>query len=1622
MSPTSPHAPVKPDPRVIHRLPGRLRVHVPGWEPRDRLALEAAIAELPGIGRVRASPPTQNVLVQFDPSATAEEDILAALARNVRPQGVGAGAATEARQSSAWRSAASGSARAAAGAIESAGRAPKHAVRELGQLRRRARIAVRGIDRDPELARKVVERLSQLKGVSRVTASQLTGRVLVEYSEHVLDVQDLLSQVSKLELPDLPGEDTPAHPLDPAPLVQSTARAVGSGLGLGLIALRRTISGPAAGSGGGMGARLAGTMGIIEGLPPVEHRLEQLLGHDTAQLALGGMTIVGLTFAGSPLGLAVSGAGALRLMTEVRRRRAEWRRYEERLADAEPAHPGARAQIEDGERTPLPGKVLSGFGTAISASGELLAAAPGKRLDAGARVSGGPLTIEFDHDPAFEPRPRSTPPTPTLYDRYLTALPPTSLAYAALTLFLTRSPGRAVTALLLVNPRAALIGAESADNGASARVLRQGVTVVGSRARRPICLPDTLILESPRVLTAGWELAETEAVAADLDKAQMLRIAAGISAAAGSPWGQVFNGLDAAAAVDGTFDGRVASAELDGQRWLLAPRRTRATDSGEGHVLELRASAQSGRAGVLKLKLAPDTSLDELLESCREAGVQVEVAGKLSPAVAHLAAGRQISRVPGDALDRVRELQDDGRLVAVLSDTGHAAPEFAECDLAIALSSGRGGHFAARADLLAPGLSSVAAIIQTGARRDAAVRDSVFASVLANATGAAWGLGWNPRFHRGSQTTYVAALAAIGAGYLRLRGGQRTRSVTERLSDPRPERYGRLSAHDVLSALDSSPDGLTTAAAQARERPVSTTGQGGALWNAVLDQLNSPLTMVLAAGAGVSLALGTVGDTAIIAAVIAVNSAVGAWQERQAGRAAETLERMSARQATVLRGGEMTHIDTDELVPGDVIMIGPGDRVPADARLIEADELEVDEAPLTGESVPVTKLADGGTEASHIVLEGSDVTVGTGRAVVVGVGHGTRMGATAAAIALEQTMESPLGQKLGRMFSQGLPVIVGGGLLVTLGGLAWGRPLMSQLALGASVAIGAVPEGLPLLAGVAQAVVARRLGARNALVRRLASVEALGRVDIVCTDKTGTLTEGRPALTCVSLPDGRCSPVDDLTPALRTVLDAAAVASPHPDAPTLASHPTDLAVIEGAVNAGVTAMRDVSRDEEAPFEPSRGFHATLAEGRLFAKGAAEELITRCTRIRKDVGDEPLSQATRRALMRTAEQLSSEGLRVLMVAEGKADGSADDPQDLTALGFVGISDPLRDGVPAAVRRCEQAGVRVVMLTGDHPATAQALAKDAGLQNGTEVLTGPEVATLDDEDLARRLERTRVVARISPLDKLRIVEALQRHGHVVSMTGDGVNDAPALRLADVGVAMGRSGTDVAREAADVVLADDDFSTLVETFVEGRGFWHNIRRALALLLGGNAGELGLMIAAGVSGLAAPLTTRQVLTVNLVTDVLPALSVAVQDPEHRDLAALSREGTAALDAPLRRSIFHRGLATSVPSFAAYLLSVRTTEPVRARAVAFTSIVGTQLAQTLDLGRAEGRLSREVLGAVGGSAAFMAAALAFPPLQQFLGLALPTPYGMALCTLAALSSVLISRVLTGDRLSPSTT
>ncbi len=1575
---------------------------MPEWEGRGQSRLESHAKKLNGVHRAQASRLTRNLLCVFDRAALSERAILT----HLRAYDFDTADDPEGETS------------------------PPHVVSERRNGVRRARIAVRGLDRNPQLARKVVEELHKRPGV-RASASPLTGRVLVEFSEQLVDLEDIVCEITSLELPEVPGEDRPAHPLDPAPLVQSTLRTVGASLGLGWLGLRTLPALAGTQSFTSSAAWAAGIIGLLQGFPIFRNTFRMLLGRNLASLLFNGAGIVALTLAGSPLGLTVSGLEALRLLTEVVARRKAWRRYEERLEGTRSLEPGAVVRLEAGQRAPLECNVIEGTGTATGRHGLPVSVEPGETIHAGARVSGGPFVVELIGEKAFEPEPRATPPADTLYDRYIQFVGPVSLIYAAVMGFVTRSPARVMEALLLVNPRTALIGKETASIGAASRVLRSGVIVAGTRPHRHVRLPDYLLLGAPRQLTDGVELTTALPLSESHDSQEIIALASGISAAAGSPWGNAFPVANHSPAVGGAFDGRAATAMIGETHFSLAPHRyedgipeaTQLRHKGD-YLLVLRNQYEEKPIGILVLRPRLAHGVNELVQTCERYGVRIGLLhGEDS------SSAEAISRRAGvpliqeqNEVEAIRARQARGGRVAYVSDSAHAAHAFATCDLAIGLTSGRSGHFAARADLLAPDLTAVTAILDAGARRDSAARDSVALSIISNILGVIWGFRGRPGVEQASRIVYGASIAAMGAGWMRLRGGERPQSAIAQLVDPRPERWGHRPIESVLEGLGSSEAGLSSEEAARRRSVAKPTGGGNDLMRALVNQIASPLVGILAAGALFSFLIHATADVAIIAATIVINVIVGLWQERKAGQAAEALAQMGHVTAKVLRDGEVVTISASDIVTGDIVLLAPGDRVPADARLISSNGLEVDEAALTGESLPVPKMAMDGPAVSRVVLEGSDVTTGTGRAVVVAVGRQTRMGATAAALAIDETQQSPLGKRLGKMLQQALPLAFAAGGIVVTSGVLRGQSILSQLALGASIALAAVPEGLPLLAGMGEAAVARRLATRNALVRRLSAVEALGRVDVACTDKTGTLTEGRLAVSLVADANSEAELPGEIADHLRRVLLAAALASPHPDAEDAAAHPTDVAIVRGAEEAGLAKEVRARRDKEVPFDPARSFHAAKTGGRLCVKGAPEALAAWCSHALRANESELLDDSGREALLNRARRLAERGLRVLMVAEGSAKTAPDNPRDLTALGFICISDPLRATVPAAVQRCHEAGVRVMMLTGDHPATARAIARQAGLLGeGDEILTGEEIAELQNGDLERRLERATVIARATPLDKLRIVESLQRRGHTVAMTGDGVNDAPALRLADVGVAMGRGGTEVARQAADVVLADDDFTTLVETLVEGRGFWQNMRRALGLLLGGNLGELGIMVGATAFGLMAPLNTRQILSVNLITDALPALSVALQRPEHRNLAGLAREGTSALDAPLRRDILRRGIATAAPTLASYFAMMALGAPAQAQSVSFISMVATQLAQTLDAGWSEGTLTKPVMGAVGASAALLAATLAVPSLRAVLGLTLPSPIGWGLIGAGTITAVLIGRISISGRVAQPT-
>lgn len=1608
-------------PSLIHATRGRMRVHLPSWSGAGPHTIARQLRCLAGVQSVQANPLTENILVRFDASVTDQASILDAI-RDLKPESL----------------------------PEEPPLPPVYPERR-GTLGR-ARIAVPGMDRDPELASRVVDRLTQVPGVVRASASILTGRVLVEYEERRIALDDLLSEIvglrtRKTGLPDVPDEPAPSYPLDPGPLIDGAIRTGAAALGLGILVGQQALNLQEL-PGARAAARINLAIGIIQGFPVVRNGLRRLLGPSVADPLISLPYIVTLTLSGNPLGLALAAAEAIRLLTATQARRSTWQRYEERIEDAPEALPGALIHLETGDRTPLDGSVVEGTGTAIGLDGLPLPVVPGREIPAGSRLYGGLFTLRLRGYSAFVPQARPVPVRQSLYDRYVRTASVASVAYAVLTAVLTRSVGRTLEALLLVNARPSMVAAEAADLGALARMTRRaGVVIVdglrGAAIGSSFRLPDVLLLHSPRVLTDGFELSSVVPLEEEHDVARATELAAAVAGAAGWPWGGGRALGIASAGVspgglaeEGSFDGRVATARIAGVTYALGPVEAgdalsaslRMQHRGET-LLVLRASnRQQPLAVVLRPHLAPGVA--ELIASCRRYGVRLLMAPRGDPAGDPVAAQKLAERSgvallgEGSPLDAIAGWQGEGAVVAFLSDSADAAPAFAASDLSIGLSSGRSSRFPARVDLLAPDLEAVVSILEAAARREIGIRDGVALSAFGNALGALGVLRRQGDLRQALLPVYAVTLAALTDEWLRLRGGERSGSVLASITEPRPWRWGRQSVNEVLRALETTEDGLTSVQALERRRIERRVSTRSTLWSDLLRELTSLLTGLYVAGAALSFLAAAPADVAIIVATMVVNVGVAVWQERRTGQAAASVERLSGPTARVVRDGRPTTIQAGEVVPGDIVLLAPGDRIAADARLLSAQRLEVDEAALTGESLPVRKMAEGGSETSRVVLEGSDVVAGVGRAVVVAVGRHTLLGATAAALSSVGGGQSPLGARLTAMLGQMMPVAAAGALLAIAPGLLRRQPFAAQLAVGVSLFLAAVPEGVPLLARFAEAAVARRLASRGALVHRVAAVEALGRVDVVAVDKTGTITEGRLSLRLVAGMDGEANLPGPLSADLQQILLAAGLASPSPTSPAATADAVDRVVIQAARQAGLERELEAVRQAESPYESSRAFSAAVANpgssgsrGGLFVKGAPEVVLRRCNRVRRHGRIAHLTETSRQALLDQSRGLARRGLRVLMAAEAAPGVPVDDPQDLIALGYLGIADPIRPDVPDAVRRAHEAGIRVIMLTGDHPATARAIAREAGIaSSGREVMIGAEMARLDDAMLEDRLERTRVIARVTPLDKLHIIERLQHCGHTVAMTGDGINDAPSLRLADVGVAMG-SGTEVARQAADVVLADNDFATLAEALVEGRTYWRNVRRSLDLLIGGNLGEVGYIVGASLPGLPA-LTTRQILMVNMISDVLPAIALVLQGPAHRNLAELSREGTAALGKPLQNAILRRGAATAAPSLIAYLVAYSRGDMMQGRTVGFATIVATQLAQTLDAARSRDGSNRTLIGSVAGSAGLLAAALFFPPARTLLDLALPNPLSLGLIAGSTLASVGMARGFSASQVS----
>ncbi|POX46329.1 ATPase [Streptomyces sp. Ru71] len=781
------------------------------------------------------------------------------------------------------------------------------------------------------------------------------------------------------------------------------------------------------------------------------------------------------------------------------------------------------------------------------------------------------------------------------------------------------------------------------------------------------------------------------------------------------------------------------------------------------------------------------------------------------------------------------------------------------------------------------------------------------------------------------------------------------------------------------------------------------------LAQAMRGELHDPLTPVLTVGSAAEAVLGSAADALLVVGALDLNALVGGIQRLRAERALSGLLAEHKRKARLASDEwrEPHTVDAAKLHAGDVIDLKADDVVPADARLLIADGLEVDESALTGESLPVDKTTDACPAAAVaerrcMVFEGTTVVAGNARAVVVETGERTEA-SRAVHLAARRPPAAGVQARLQELTSKALPLTLAGGAAVTGLSLLRGTPIREAVSGGVAVAVAAVPEGLPLVATVAQLAAARRLSRRGVLVRAPRTLEALGRMDTVCFDKTGTLTENRLRLVRVTDADGTVRARDE-APGSRALVQAARACPQLNGGSDRPVHATDEAVLEAAGDDP-----EWTQEEGRPFEAGRGYAAAVGRdadgGRvLVVKGAPENVLPACGSRAEEASD-------------AAHALAADGLRVLAVAERRLDEqeSAADAleqalNDLEFTGLVALADVARETSNALVHGLREAGVRPVMLTGDHPQTARAIAVQLGWPEDTVVVTGDDLAAADRAERSRMLRDAGVVARVAPEQKLQVVEALRDAGRVVGMVGDGANDAAAIRAADIGVGINARGSAAARNAADLVLTDEDLGVLVEAVGEGRALWHSVADAIAILIGGNAGEVGFGIVGTVLGGRAPLSTRQMLLVNLFTDLFPAMAVAVTPEKDPSEEASGPLGTSMLGEPLIEQIRHRALTTCLGAVAAWLFGRFTPGTTRrSTTMALCALVGTQLVQTM----ADRRGSPLVRATVLGSAAALVLLVQTPGASQVFGC---TPLGpVAWAGVAAA----IALALAGQRVLP---
>lgn len=872
---------------------------------------------------------------------------------------------------------------------------------------------------------------------------------------------------------------------------------------------------------------------------------------------------------------------------------------------------------------------------------------------------------------------------------------------------------------------------------------------------------------------------------------------------------------------------------------------------------------------------------------------------------------------------------------------------------------------------------------------------------------------------------------------------------------PLPEQPWSLPWQDVADELGplpagerdaSPPRGLTTTDASERlERFGPNTLRAvkrQSAWIILAGQFKSLIVALLAGAAVLSFLFGEWLEGIAIVGVIAINACIGFFTELRAARSMEALHRLGSVKTRVRRDGIITEIPAEELVPGDVVVLEGGDIVTADLRIVTASKLEADESPLTGESLPVSKRSEpiGRStplaERSNMLYKGTSLTRGSGETLVVATGMATELGAISSLVEEAKEERTPLEERLDQLAHRLIWVTLLIAALIAAAGILTGKEIFLMVETAIALAVAAIPEGLPIVATIALARGMWRMARRNALINRLSAVETLGATNVICTDKTGTLTENRMTVTSIVLDSGevtvhaneermpftrdgaRVDPSDDsLLGEALLVASLCNNASIHGEEPV--GDPLEVALLVAAAKAGIDRMElegKMPELREEAFDSDAKMMATMNEEngryRFSVKGAPEAVLTACAFVLTAGGGRPMDDETRKRWLGRNEEMAGSGLRVIALA-AKTGGSIDEEpyENLSLIGLVGLRDPAREDVRDSIERCRQAGITVVMVTGDQAVTARTIGASVGLveNEGAPVIHGGELENIEDltEDERSRLLGARIFSRVSPKQKLDLISLHQDSGSIVAMTGDGVNDAPALKKADIGVAMGQRGTQVAREAADMVLKDDAFSTITAAIEQGRIIFDNIRKSILFLLSCNVSEIMIVALASFANAPLPILPLQILFLNLVTDVFPALALAVGEGEG---GIMKRPPRNPREPVLTRghwiAIGGYGLAITAAVLATFALALSHFKwgETRSVTVAFLTLAFAQLWHVFNMrDRSSGLIRNEVTrnpfvwGGLVLCAGLLVLAVYLPGLSTVLKITDPRPEGWAL-------------------------